>query len=137
MFLKVSPMKGTIRFGQEGKLSPRYVGPFDIHSGVGDLAYRFILPPDFAAVHIVFHVSMLRKYVANSSHVIEYEPLENKTGATYDEKPLRVIDIKEKVLRAQTIPWVKILWELHSSEEATWELEEQVLRKYPHLLSKV
>ena len=98
VFLKVSPMKGTIRFGQKRKLSPRYVGSFEIRSRVKDLAYRLILPPDLAAVHDVFHMSMLRRYVPDLSHVIEYEPLEIRTDATYDEKPLCVIDIKELVL---------------------------------------
>ena len=76
VFLKVSPMKGTIWFRQNGKLSPRYVGPFKICSRVRDLAYRLILPPDLAAVHDVFYMSMSRRYVPDLSHVIEYEPIE-------------------------------------------------------------
>ena len=93
-----------------------------------------ILPPNIAAVHDVLHVSMLRRYVPDLSHVIEYEPLEIRPDATYYEKPLRVVDDKERVLRTQTIRTVNILWEHHSPEEATWEREEQVARMYPHLL---
>ena len=113
------------------------MGSFETRSRVGNLAYRLILPPNLAAVHDVFHVSMLRKYIPDPSHVIEYEPLQIRADVTYDEKPLRVIDVNEQVLRTWTIRWVKILQENHSPEEATWELEEQVLRKYPHLFTEV
>lgn len=74
MFLKVSPKRGVMRFGIKGKLSPRFVGPFEILERVGKVAYRLALPPVLSGVHNVFHVSMLRKYVLDSSHVIEYAP---------------------------------------------------------------
>ena len=95
MFLKIAQMKGIIRFGQKGKLSPRYIEPFEIRNRVRDLAYRLRIPPELAAVHDVFHVSMLRRYVPDPSHVMEYEPLEIRTNATCDEKPLRVIEVKK------------------------------------------
>lgn len=74
MFLKVSPKRGVMRFGIKGKLSPRFVGPFEILERAGEVAYRLALPPMLSGVHNVFHVSMLRKYVLDSSHVIEYAP---------------------------------------------------------------
>ena len=119
VFLKTSPMKGTIRFGQKGKLSPRYMGPFEIKSIIGDVAYRLKLPPEFAGVHDVFHVSMLRKYVRDPSHVIRYDEVQVKPNSTYVERPLRIIDEKEQVLRTRTIRWVKLLWDHHGPEEAT------------------
>ena len=64
-----------MRFGKKGKLSPRYVGPFEVLEKIGEVAYRLALPPDLSHVHPVFHVSMLRKYVADSSHVLDYVPL--------------------------------------------------------------
>ena len=75
MFLKVSPARGTLRFGPKGKLLRRFIEPFEILSHVGDVAYRLALAPKFAGVHNVFHVSMLKKYVTDSSHMLQHEPL--------------------------------------------------------------
>lgn len=118
-------MKGIIWFGRKGKLSPCYIGPFEIRSRVGDLAYRPRIPPELAAMHDVFHVSMIRKYILDPSHVIDYEPLQIKPETTYVEKPVHAIDVKEQVLRSRTIRPVKILWEHHKPEDATWELENR------------
>ncbi|KAJ8632884.1 hypothetical protein MRB53_026220 [Persea americana] len=95
IFLKTSPMKGTIRFGQKGKLSPGYVGPFEIKSRIGDVAYRLKLLSEFARVRDVFHVSMLRKYIRDPSH----NEVQIKADSTYVEHPLCIIDKKEQVLR--------------------------------------
>ena len=76
VLLKVSPTRGVFRFGKKGKLSPRYIGPFEILERVGDLAYRLALPPSLSRVHNVFHVSQLRKYMANTSHIISYDKIE-------------------------------------------------------------
>ncbi|RVW18432.1 Transposon Ty3-G Gag-Pol polyprotein [Vitis vinifera] len=76
VFLKVSPMKSVMRFGRKGKLSPRYVGPFEILERVGTLAYKVALPPSLSKVHNVFHVSTLRKYIYDPSHVVELEPIQ-------------------------------------------------------------
>ena len=134
VFLKVSPMRGVVRFGQKGKLSKRYVGPFDIRSRIGDVAYRLTLPPELSGVHNVFHVSMLRKYIPDPTHVLPHEPLQIQPDASYVEQPARIIDTKETVLRTRTIPWVKVQWEHHRPEEATWELRDQIRKAYPHLL---
>ena len=101
--MKVSPIRGTLRFGQKGKLSRRFIGPYEILSRIGDVAYRLTLPPKLLGVHNVFHVSMLKKYVSDPSHVIQHEPLEIRENATYVEKPVRVIDTKKQELRNQTI----------------------------------
>ena len=135
--MKVSPVRGTLRFGKKGKLSSRYIGPFEILSRIGEVAYRLALPPELSGVYNVFHVSMLKKYVHSPSHVISYEPLEVLEDASYVQKPVRIIDAKEHELRNPTIHWVKVLWENHEPEKATWELREQVQRKYPHLLPEV
>jgi hypothetical protein len=83
VFLKVSPMKGVMWLGKNGKLSPRFVGPFEITQRVGRLAYRIALPLDLVGTHDIFHVSMLRKYIANPDVIVEYEPLEIQEGLTY------------------------------------------------------
>ena len=71
VFLKISPAKGITRFRKRGKLNPRYIGPFEILERIGKVAYRLALPPRMSGIHDVFHVSMLRKYIADPSHVLQ------------------------------------------------------------------
>ncbi|XP_062164987.1 uncharacterized protein LOC133871574 [Alnus glutinosa] len=124
VFLKITPMKGVLRFGRKGKLSPRFVGPFEILEKFGTVAYRLVLPPNLARVHNMFHISMLRKYVLDPTLILDSKPLQIRPNMTYEETPIKVLDRKEQVLRNKSIPVVKILWNNHSMEEASWELEE-------------
>jgi hypothetical protein len=133
VFLKVSPMKGVFRFDKKGKLSPRYVGPFEVNEIVGPVAYRVALPPELAGVHDVFHVSTLRKHIPDPSQVVNFKPLRVQENLTYEEMPIQIMDRKEKQLRAKTIPLVKVLWRNHGVEEASWELEQEMRNRYPHL----
>ena len=133
VFVKISPSRGIMRFGKRGKLSPRYVGPFKIVTRVGEVAYRVALPDHMAAVHNVFHVSMLRKYIPDPSHVIDLDPLEIREDLTLVEQPVRILDMRDQVLRTKTIPLVLVQWQHHSAEEATWEREADVRDKFPHL----
>ncbi|XP_028055570.1 uncharacterized protein LOC114259744 [Camellia sinensis] len=126
VFFKVSPMKGVIRFGVRGKLSPRFVGLFEVLDRIGEVAYRLALPPSLAGVHNVFHVSMLRKYIPNPSHVIDHALLQFKKDLTYEERPIQIVDQKEQVLRRRVIRYVKVQWSNHSEREATWELEDEM-----------
>ncbi|XP_040990937.1 uncharacterized protein LOC121238162 [Juglans microcarpa x Juglans regia] len=98
VLLKVAPMKGIMRFGKNGKLSPRYIGPFEILERIGAAAYRLVLPPHLSAVHNVFHVSMLRKYALDPTHVLEYEPLQIRDDLSYEEIPVRILVQKAQVL---------------------------------------
>ena len=84
-------------------------------------------------MHNVFHVSMLRHYVADPSHVIPPQPLEINPDLTYDEEPVTILDWKEKVLRNTTVNLVKGLWRNHSVEEAMWETEDRMRDLYPRL----
>ena len=119
MFVKVSPLKGVMRFGKTNKLSPRFVGPFEILEKIGSATYRVALPPALSKIHNVFHISNLRKYIPDSKHVIEYEPLQIQENLSYEVIPIKILDRKEQVLCTKTIPIVKVLWRNHSSEEAT------------------
>ena len=92
--MKESPARETLRFEQKGKLSRRFIGPYEILSRIGDMAYRLALPPELSGVHNVFHVSMLKKYVQDSSHVLRHELLEIREDATYIEKPVKIIETK-------------------------------------------
>ncbi|KAK6153522.1 hypothetical protein DH2020_013161 [Rehmannia glutinosa] len=133
VFLKVAPMKGVMRFGKKGKLSPRYIGPFHITERIGDVAYRLDLPASMSQIHDVFHVSMLRKYVANPSHILTNEPIEVKTDLSYEEIPVGILLREVKKLRNKEIPLVKVLWRNQSVEEAAWEREDEMRAKYPDL----
>jgi hypothetical protein len=100
---------------------------------VGKLAYRVALPTDLIRTHDVFHVSMLRKYIANPEVIVEYEPLKIQEELSYVEEPVKIVDKKEQVIRTKTIPIVKVLWRNHGVEEASWEAEHDMRSRYPHL----
>ena len=119
VFLKISPAKGVMRFGRKGKLSPRYVGPFDIMERVGEVAYRLALSTQYAKLHDVFHISMLRKYIPDETHVIKYDTPEIQVDLSFEEKPIRIVEFKEHNLRKRIVPMVKIQWLHHEIEEAT------------------
>ena len=136
VFLKISPRRGLTRFGRGGKLSPRYIGPFDIIEKIGEVAYRLALPPRLSGIHDVFHVSMLKKYEPDPSHILEWSELELEADASYGEKPIRVIDTREKILRGKTIRLVRVLWNNFGSEESTWEREDEMSEKHPELFNK-
>ncbi|KAL0540140.1 hypothetical protein IC582_024370 [Cucumis melo] len=136
VFLKVAPMRGVLRFKRRGKLSPRFVGPFEILERIGPVAYRLALPPSLSTVHDVFHVSMLRKYVPHPSHVVDYEPLEIDENLSYTEQPVEVLAREVKMLRNREIPLVKVSWRNHRVEEATWEREDDMRSRYPELFEE-
>ena len=134
VFLKVSPMKGVVRFGKKKKkLSPRFIRPFEILERVGELAYRLALPLSLSGVHNVFHVSMLRRYIRDDSHVIDHEVVKVNADATYEVEPVRVLERSTKELRSKSVDLVKILWNHHDEGDASWELESDMRIKYPHL----
>ncbi|KAL0556868.1 hypothetical protein IC582_005385 [Cucumis melo] len=133
VFLKVAPMKGVLRFQKKGKLSSQFVGPFEILERIGSVAYRLALPPSFSAVHDVFHVSMLRRYVADLTHVVDFEPLQINENMSYKEQPVEILAREVKMLRNQGISLVKVLWRNHKVEEATREREEDMRAQYPEL----
>ena len=110
VFLKVSSWKGVLIFGRRGKLRPRYIGPYEIIARVGPVAYRSDLPLELSKVHTVFHVSMLRKYIPDPSHVLRDQPVELKDNLTYKEQPMQIADHREQILQNKIIPLVKVLW---------------------------
>ena len=133
VLLRVSPTKGVVRFGTTGKLSPRYIGPFAITARVGSLAYRLQLPDSMSGVHNVFHVSMLRKYLRDPEHKIDLEPITVEQDLTVECRPMHILYSSERVMRRRMIKYVKVLWTNQSERKATWELEEQMRKKYPEL----
>jgi hypothetical protein len=135
VYLKVSPMKGVMRFGRKGKLSPRFIGPFKILARIGPVAYRLELPSSMSAIHNVFHVSMLRKCIQSSTPVAVPEDLEILEDVTFKIRPERIVDHREKRLKYKTIQLVKVQWS-NDERDCTWETEERMRVKNPHLFGK-
>ena len=125
VFLNVKPIKSLQRGKYQGKLSPRYVGPYEVVEKVGNLAYRLALPTSLSNLHDVFHVSVLRKFLPNPDKSVELEPVVLQENLTYEKKPLRILDSKMKILRNKEVKYVKVLWDAQT-EEMTWEVEEKI-----------
>ena len=122
-----------VRFGKRGKLSPRFIGPFEILGRVGTVAYRLALPPSMSSVHEVFHVSMLRKYTPDPAHVVDWGQIEVDTDVTFEEGPVCIVDSRDQVLRRKTVRLVRVLWRHYGVEESTWEREDTMRATYPFL----
>ena len=130
------PKRGVIRFGKRGKLSPRYIGPFEVLERVGTVVYRLALPPSLSSVHEVFHVSMLQKYTPNPTPIVDWGELVVDADGTFEEGPMRIMDFREQVLRGKIMSLVKVLWQHRGVEEATWEREDTVRANYPFLFER-
>ena len=133
VFLKVSPWRKVLRFGKKGKLSPRFIGPYEVLERIGPVAYRLALPPELAKLHDVFHVSMLRKYRSDESHILPVQEIQVQEDLSYNEEPKTILDREVKQLRKKQVPLVKVLWQHHGREEATWEPEVTMRVQYPQL----
>ena len=127
------PKRGVVRFGKRGKLSPRFIGPFEILERVGTVACRLALPPSMSGVHEVFHVSMLRKSTPDPAHVMDWGEIKVDTDGTFEEGPVCIMDSREQVLRRKTVRLVRVLWKHRGVEESTWEREDTMRATYPFL----
>ena len=113
------PKRGVVRFNKRGKLSPRFIGPFEILERVGTVAYRLDLPPSMSSVHEVFHVSMLRRYTPDPAHVVDWEEIEVDADGTFEEGPVCIMYSRDQVLRPKTVRVVRVLWQHRGVEEST------------------
>ena len=114
-------MKGVQRFGVKRKLSPRYVGPYKITEWKGNVAYKLQLPPKMSAIFDVFHVSQLKRCLRIPEEAIAPTDIELQSDLTYEEKPIRVLEVMERVTRGKVIKFYKVVWNNHSEQDATWE----------------
>ncbi|GJR67290.1 hypothetical protein Tco_0013355 [Tanacetum coccineum] len=135
VMLKVSPWKGVIRFGKRGKLNPHYIGPFKIIAKVGTVAYRLELPEKLSRVHSTFHVSKLKKCMADEPLAIPLDEIQVDDKLNFIEEPVEIIDREVKRLKQSHIPIVKVRWNSKRGPEFTWEREDQMQKKYPHLFT--
>nr|GFA48734.1 hypothetical protein [Tanacetum cinerariifolium] len=135
VFLKESPCRGVRRFGIKGKLSSRFIGPFEILDRVGEVSYRLALPSQLSHVHNVFHVSLLRGYKYHPLHVVSYPLDQIREDLSLVEELEKILDRQERVMRNKTIPFVKILRKNHPERGATWETEKSMRASYPRFFS--
>ena len=124
----MNPTRRVVRLGKRGKLSPRFIGPFEILERMGTVAYRLALPPSMLGVHEVLHVSMLRGYTPDPAHVVDWEQIEVDT-----DEPVYIVDSRYQVFRRKTVRLVGVLWRHFGVEDSTWEREDTMRATYPFL----
>ncbi|GJV85105.1 putative reverse transcriptase domain-containing protein [Tanacetum coccineum] len=137
VMLKVSPQKGVIQFGKRGKFNPRYIGPFKILKRIGPVAYKLELLEELRKVHDTFHVSNLKKCLSNKSLVIPMKELRLDDKLNFIEEPVEIMDREVKQLKKSSIPIVKVRWNSKRGPKFTWECEDEIRAKYPHLFSNI
>ena len=135
VLLKVAPMKGVMRFGKRGKLSQRYIGPFEVLQRVREVAYELALPPGLSGVHPQFRVSMLKKYHGDGNYIIRQDSVLLDENLSYEEEPLSILVREVRKLRSKEIASIKVQWKNRPVEESTWESEVDMQERYPHLFT--
>jgi hypothetical protein len=135
VYLKVSPMRGFCRFKVQGKLGPRFIGPFKILEKRGEVAYQLELLPQLSDVHDVFHVSQLKKCLHVPEEQLPMEDLGSKEDLSYQEYLVKIFETSERVTRNKKIRMCKVQWSHHTAEEATWEREEELKAEFPSFFS--
>ena len=132
VFLKVSPVTGVGRALKARKLTPKYLGPYQILKKIGPVAYHIALPPSLLNLHPVFHVSQLRQYNPDPSHVLVVDEVQVTDNLTYKAQPQKITDRRMKSLRGKEIALVKVQWGTDEGD-STWELEDRMRELYPSL----
>ena len=112
------PKRGVVRFGKRGKLSPRFIGPFEILERIGAVTYQLALSASMSGVNEVFHISMLRKYTPDPAHVVDWGQIEVDTDGTFEERLVCIVDSHDQVLRCKTVRLVRVLWRHYGVEES-------------------
>jgi hypothetical protein len=112
-------MRGLRHFKVRGKLAPRFIEPFKILEKSGEIAYQLELPPQLSDVHVVFHVSQLKKCLRVSEEQIPKEDLDAKENLSYQEYPIKILKTSERVIWNKRIKMCKVQWSHHIKEEAT------------------
>ncbi|GJY26432.1 putative reverse transcriptase domain-containing protein [Tanacetum coccineum] len=133
----LSPWKGVVRFGKKGKLAPRFVGPFEIIEKVGPMAYRLDLPEELNGVHDTFHVLNLKKCLTDPTLQVPLNEIRVDAMLNFVEEPMEILEREFKKLKRSRIAIVQVRWNSKRGPEFTWEREDHMKLKYPHLFSDV
>jgi hypothetical protein len=136
VYLRVRPRKSSLKMGSCDKLEPQYCGPFEALDRVGPIDYRLALPLTVKAHH-VFHVSLLKKYVHDANHIIDWSVIQVEPKGEFLPEPQCILDRKENPLQNRTITQVKVKWRHSGPDEATWEMEDAMRQTYPILFTSV
>ncbi|GJU27605.1 putative reverse transcriptase domain-containing protein [Tanacetum coccineum] len=137
VLLKVSPWKGVVCFGKKWKLAPRFVGPFEIVKKVGHVAYRLDLPKELSGVHDTFHVLNLKKCLADPTLKVRLDEIQVDAKLNFVEDLVEILERKFKKMKRSRIAIIKVRWNSKCGPEFTWEREDQMKLKYPHLFSNM
>nr|GEZ22778.1 putative reverse transcriptase domain-containing protein [Tanacetum cinerariifolium] len=135
VLLKVSPWKGIVRFGKKGQLEPIFVGPFEIIEKVGPVAYRLDLLEELDGVHDTFHMSNLKKCLADPTLQVPLDEIQVEAKLNFIEEPVKILEREFKKMKRSRISIVKVRWNSKRGPEFTWECEDQMKLKYSHLFS--
>ncbi|GKA70039.1 hypothetical protein Tco_0776103, partial [Tanacetum coccineum] len=135
VLLKVSPWKGVVHFGKKGKLTPRFVGLFEITERIGPVAYRLRLPDELNGVHDTFHVSSLKKCLTDPTLQVPLDEIQIDAKLNFVEEPVEILERELKNLKRSRIAIVKVRWNLKRGPKFTWEHEDQMRLKYLDLFS--
>ncbi|XP_058761761.1 uncharacterized protein LOC131635178 [Vicia villosa] len=133
VFLRVTPVTGVGRTLKSKKITPHFIGPYQISEKVGNVAYRMALPPNLSNLHDVFHVSQLEKYISDPSLVIHMDDVQVRDNFMAETMPVRIEDHETKMLRGKEIDLVKVVWSGAVRESMTWESESKMRESYPEL----
>ncbi|GJV60382.1 putative reverse transcriptase domain-containing protein [Tanacetum coccineum] len=128
---KVSSWKGVIRFGKKSKLALRYVGPFEILERISPVAYQLRLPKELSSVHDIFHVSNLKKCLADENLHVPLDEINVDKTLRFIEEPVEIMDHEVNSLKRSKIPIVKVRWNSKRGSKFTWEREDHMKAKYP------
>ncbi|GJV29433.1 retrotransposon protein, putative, ty3-gypsy subclass [Tanacetum coccineum] len=134
VLLKVSPCKGVVCFGKKGKLAPRFVGPFEITERIGPVAYSLRLPEELNGVHDMFHVSNIKKCLADPTLQVPLDEIQVDAKLNFVEELVEILEQEFKKLKRSRISIVKVRWNSKRGPEFTWKREDQMRLKYPHFL---
>ncbi|GKF88940.1 hypothetical protein Tco_0262903, partial [Tanacetum coccineum] len=118
---------------KKGKLAPRYGGPFEILERIGLVAYRLILPKELSGVHDMFHVSNLKKCLADASLYVPLDDIKIDKTLCFVEEPVEIMNREVKSLKRSKIALVKVRWNSKRGPEFTWEREDYMKSNYPQL----